>query len=86
MGYLTQDPDLDPDRSLRDEAAGAFEHLRKLHKQIEEVSHQMAAAEGDELNKLLKRYEKIENKIEVAGGVFRRPSDRCDTPRTGLNR
>ena len=68
VGYLAQDPDLDPDRSLREEAASAFAHLRELHQEIEDVSHEMATAEGDRLEQLLKRYEQIETKIQVAGG------------------
>mgnify|MGYP001252831484 CR=1 FL=1 len=67
-GYLTQDPVLDPENTLREEAATAFAHLHKLHEQLDEISHQMASAEGDELEKLLKKYEQVEHQMEAAGG------------------
>lgn len=67
-GYLTQDPDLDPSRTLRDEAATTFAHLHKLHSDLETLSHEMTTAQGDELDKLLKKYEQVENKIQAAGG------------------
>ncbi len=67
-GYLTQDPDLDLERTLRDEASTAFAHLHKLHEELETAAHDMATAQGDDLDKLLKRYEQIEHKIQAAGG------------------
>ncbi len=68
VGYLTQDPDLDPQRTLRQEASTAFTHLYKLHQQIDSLSHEMAAAQGPRLDKLLKKYEQVENQIQAAGG------------------
>jgi len=68
LGYLRQDPDLESDRTLRDEAASAFEQLFKLHEQLEDISHQMGEATGDDLDRLMKRYEKIEHGIESLGG------------------
>lgn len=68
MGYLTQDPDLDAQRTLRQEAATAFTQLHHLHSQIDTLSHDMATAQGDHLDKLLKKYEQVENKIQAAGG------------------
>jgi ATP-binding cassette subfamily F protein 3 len=67
-GYLTQDPVLDPDNTLREEAATAFAELHALHDQLDEISHQMASAEGDELDKLLKKYETVEHAMQAAGG------------------
>ena len=68
IGYLTQDPHLDPERTLRDEAAGAFDELRKYHEELESVAHAMATAEGDELDRLLKQYEHLEHRIQTSGG------------------
>ncbi len=67
-GYLTQDPDLDPERTLRDEAGHAFAELSRLHEQHEKVMHDMAEADGDELEKLMKKYERLEQQIQAAGG------------------
>ncbi len=68
VGYLTQDPDLNLQNTLRDEAASTFAELYDLHKELEAVSAHMATAEGNPLDKLLNRYEQIENKIQAAGG------------------
>jgi len=67
-GYLTQDPDLNPEHTLREEASAAFAGLWKLHKKLDDVSHAMAEADGDQLENLLKQYEKLQHKMEAAGG------------------
>ena len=68
VGYLTQDPDLDMSRTLREEAGAGFEKLHQLHRDLDAVSAQMESADGDELEKLLKKYEQLEHEMQVAGG------------------
>ncbi|MEC9372752.1 MAG: ATP-binding cassette domain-containing protein [Planctomycetota bacterium] len=68
VGYLTQDPNLDPDETLRDAAEGAFAELHRLHQELHDVFEQMAGAEGDALEKLLRRQERLERDVEAAGG------------------
>ena len=67
-GYLTQDPDMELDATLRQEAGKAFAHLHALHDEIDRVAHAMADAQGDTLDKLLKEYEQLEEKMHAAGG------------------
>jgi len=67
-GYLTQDPDLNPRHTLRQEAGTALAELDALHKEIDKVSHDMAEAAGDELDRLLKRYDQLEVKMHALGG------------------
>ncbi|MEM8834854.1 MAG: ABC-F family ATP-binding cassette domain-containing protein [Planctomycetota bacterium] len=67
-GYLTQDPDLDPTETLREAAEGAFADLHAAHKKLEHVFEQMASAEGDPLEKLLKEQTRLEERIEALGG------------------
>ena len=67
-GYLTQDPDLEPDSTLRDEAGRAFADLANLHDELEQLAVQMGEATGDEIDKLMKRYEHVEHKMVAAGG------------------
>ncbi|QDU71132.1 ribosomal protection-like ABC-F family protein [Mucisphaera calidilacus] len=67
-GYLHQDPNLDVDKTLLEEARTAFETLDQLHDDLGDVAEQMASAQGDELEVLLKRYERIEHRIESMGG------------------
>jgi ATP-binding cassette subfamily F protein 3 len=68
VGYLAQDPDLDSDRTLRREADAAFAELAALHKQLDDLSHELADASGEQLERLMKRYESLEHEIEAAGG------------------
>ena len=67
-GYLTQDPDLDPESTLRDEAGRAFADLANLHDELEQLAVRMGDATGDEIDKLMKRYEQVEHQMVAAGG------------------
>ncbi len=69
VGYLTQDPNLDPEKTLRQEAQAAFAHLEAMQAELEVVMNDMATAQGDALDKLLKRYEELEEKMQSAGGT-----------------
>ncbi len=68
VGYLHQDPKLNLEHTLREEAQGVFAELEKLHAELDEISHAMAESEGEELEKLLKRYEHVEHQMQAAGG------------------
>ena len=68
VGYLTQDPVLDAELTLRAEAATAFQGLYALHARINRLTHDMAEAEGPELDRLLKQYEQLEHEMQTAGG------------------
>ncbi len=68
IGYLQQDPKLDPEETLRGQAEAAFERLHSLHHQLDTVFHDMAEAAGPALEKLLKRQEQLESEIDAAGG------------------
>ncbi len=70
-GYLAQDPDLDPTRTLREEAATAFADLDALHDDLERIAHELAdPSHGDDeaQARLLRQYERIERQIQSAGG------------------
>jgi len=68
VGYLHQDHKLDPERTCREEAATAMAHLAQLHERMEQLTHAMAEAEGEQLEKYLRAYERLEHRIEIAGG------------------
>ena len=67
-GYLKQDHHFDPDKTLREEAGSAFADLERLHRQLDEVAHAMGEADGEEMDKLLKKYERLEHEMQAAGG------------------
>jgi ATP-binding cassette, subfamily F, member 3 len=68
VGYLTQDPTLDPEETLREAAEGAFERLHSLHKQLDQVYEKMMTATGDALDQLMKDQIALETDMEAAGG------------------
>ncbi len=67
-GYLSQDPSLDPNDTVRDAAETAFADLHALHVQAHHLYDQMAHAQGEALEKLLNQQSKIDAQIEAAGG------------------
>ncbi|MCC6679779.1 MAG: ABC-F family ATP-binding cassette domain-containing protein [Phycisphaeraceae bacterium] len=71
VGYLTQDPDLDLDQTLRHEAGSAFAELTRLHDELDKVAHAMAEVTdgaGETMQRLLRRYEQLEHRMQQAGG------------------
>lgn len=70
-GYLRQDPDLDPEKTLRQEAQSAFAELEALHDELEKVAHAMADPRNeapDVMERLLARYEQLEHDMQAKGG------------------
>ncbi len=70
--YLAQEPEFDGTRTLLDEAQAAFSHIDELEAELHDVFESMAGAEGDDLERLLRRQESIEKKIDAAGGLATR--------------
>ncbi len=67
-GYLAQVVQVTPGRTVREEAASAFEELARLHRELDALFHEMAGAEGDTLARFMRRQEELERRIEAAGG------------------
>ena len=67
VGYLSQDPKLDPADTLRHATARAFEALDQLHRDMEALYDEMAQP-GADVDALMKRQAKLEEAIERAGG------------------
>ncbi len=67
-GYLSQDPTLDPEETLRGAAEGAFAELHRLHQEQHALYERLALAEGPELERLLKRQAELEHRVDAAGG------------------
>jgi len=68
LGYLAQNPDLDPEQTLRGAAEAAFADLHRMHRELDALFERMAGAEDDELERLLARQAELERKIEAEGG------------------
>ncbi len=68
IGYLPQDPQLDSTTTLRREAESAFAELAEQHARLERITHEMAEASGEQLERLMHRYEQLEHAIQASGG------------------
>ena len=68
IGYLTQNPSFQAGDTLREAATRAFTRLHETHAQLETVFESMATAEGDQLDKLMRKQVELESKIESLGG------------------
>ncbi|HET6248692.1 MAG TPA: ABC-F family ATP-binding cassette domain-containing protein [Tepidisphaeraceae bacterium] len=68
VGYLVQNPTFDLENSVMDEAELAFADLHKLAHDMRELEHKMAEAQGDELEKVLEKYQNVQHAFDVGGG------------------
>ncbi|MGE4196988.1 MAG: ABC-F family ATP-binding cassette domain-containing protein, partial [Phycisphaerales bacterium] len=75
VGFLRQDPVLDPHLTLREEAGKAFAELTRLHAELDEVYHDMerVSIEGGpdadaRLERLMRKQTDVERRMEAAGG------------------
>jgi len=67
-GYLRQDPVLDSGETLRGEAEAAFAELHEIHRQIDDLYHQLAEAPEERTEPLLTRLAVLERDMEAKGG------------------
>ena len=70
VGYLEQEPEMDPDAIVRDVVRGGLEGRDETLAGIQRVHDAMAAgAEGPELEKLLVRLDVLEKELEARGAT-----------------
>ncbi len=69
IGYLHQNPELNPDHTLREAVASAFDHIKELNERLHDIFEAMADADQDTLDRLLKEQTNIEHEIEASGGL-----------------
>src|SRR5258706_1045666 len=68
VGHLQHDPVFDPENTVIDEAELAFAELHALSHRLRDLEHAMANLAGDELEKVLERYQKSQHEFDLAGG------------------
>lgn len=68
VGYLAQDPKFDPAMTLFDVAESAFAELHAAHEQMHDLAHRMSEATGEDLDRIMKRYERLEAEMQRLGG------------------
>ena len=68
VGLLSQSPVFDPTNTVIDEAELAFAELHRLSHLMREIEHEMAEVEGNELEKVLNKYQEVQHDFDLAGG------------------
>jgi energy-dependent translational throttle protein EttA len=68
VGLLEQEPQLDPDKTVKEIVEEGKQELVALIKEYEAVSNKMGEAGPDELEKLIDKQAQLQEKIEAANG------------------
>ncbi len=68
MAYLTQEFEVDPSRTVREEFWRAFTEANQVHEQLSHVHHQMETADPQQLETLLKQMDRLQRQFEALDG------------------
>ncbi len=68
IGYLNQEFEVDPRRTVREEFWTVFEEANAVQKQLADIPIQMESADPDELEKLIKALDREQRKFEALDG------------------
>ena len=68
IGYLRQEITFSGDRTVMEEMHAGVDHLLKLQRSIQDVSHEMENLSGSALQAKMKRYDRLCHDFEIAGG------------------
>ncbi len=69
IGYLPQEPQLDPNKNVLENVAEAVKDVRALLTRFEEVSNQLGEPmDGDQMEKLLDEQAKLQDRIDAVNG------------------
>ncbi|MDG2616093.1 ABC-F family ATP-binding cassette domain-containing protein [Thermoleptolyngbya sichuanensis XZ-Cy5] len=68
IAYLTQEFEVDPSRTVRDEFWRAFAEVNQIHEGLADVQHQMQTASPEELDNLIHQLDWLQRKFEAMDG------------------
>jgi ATP-binding cassette subfamily F protein 3 len=69
LGYLSQEPEVDSNNTLHDEAASAFADLLALEQKLHSLSEEISARHDDEdIAGLMAQYDRVNSQFITAGG------------------
>ena len=64
VGYLEQEPPLNDDKDVLGNLEEAVEPIRALVRRYEDIGNRLGEVEGEEMEKLLEEYQKLQDEIE----------------------
>jgi len=65
MAYLTQEFEVEPTRTVREEFWTVFTEVNEVHQQMNKVHHEMDVADAKQLDKLIHKLDKLQRKLEA---------------------
>ncbi len=68
ISYLTQEFDVDPNRTVRDEFWRAFAEASRIHDALHHVQHEMQTADPDTLDQLIHQLDRLQRQFEALDG------------------
>ncbi len=68
IGCLSQETTFSGDRTIMEEMHAGVEHLLKLQREIQAVSHEMESLNGSALQAMMKKYDRLCHDFEIEGG------------------
>ncbi|GAB4134354.1 MAG: ABC-F family ATP-binding cassette domain-containing protein [Cyanobacteria bacterium J069] len=68
IAYLTQEFEVDPSRTVRDEFWRAFDEVNRVHEGLTDVQHQMQTASPEELDDLIHQLDRLQRQFEALDG------------------
>ncbi|XLQ12151.1 MAG: ATP-binding cassette domain-containing protein [cyanobacterium endosymbiont of Epithemia adnata isolate EadnSB Bon19] len=70
IGYLTQEFEVEPSRTVHEEFWTAFEQANRVYQELIRVQHQMEVADTDKLDELIHKLDKLQREFEALDGYF----------------
>ncbi len=68
IAYLTQEFEVDPTRTVREEFWRAFKEANEVHESLGQVQRDMETADPNQLEKLINKLDKLQRKFEALDG------------------
>ena len=65
VGYLTQEPPLDEDKTVRENVETAVDHLREIESRYYQVMEEIGEAEGAQAEKLAAEYDRLQHEMDA---------------------
>lgn len=68
IAYLTQEFEVDPARTVKEEFWRAFKEANEVHEALTQVHHEMESADPETLDKLIHRMDRLQRQFEAMDG------------------
>jgi ATP-binding cassette subfamily F protein 3 len=68
IAYLTQEFEVDPTRTVKEEFWRAFGEANRVHESLARVHHDMESANPQELDKLIDKMDRLQRQFEGLDG------------------